>query len=155
MCDCHNCNARAKVVAKQQQLDNDILEKKITEGEYLKKCAITKKLYENLESNCILANQQDDDDDDFVEEIIIEDIVVRRVNHHETWGNYVDLSVRPLSKAAAELYEFKEKMMGKTVYVDIRENVYCEGDRRDEPHEFKYIKYNYSNDNFTLKDMYL
>ena len=49
---CHHCNILADVVSRQSKADDDVAESKINENKYLKICATTKKLYENLVQLC-------------------------------------------------------------------------------------------------------
>ena len=111
---CRTCIIIDDVSARLSKADDDVAESKITENRYLKICATSKKLYENLlelcscDENCdgaeiceILGLGPDDDDDDDDDLHVIDGLIEDRYDH---------FSLNCDSFMADSLYENRENI---------------------------------------------
>tara|TARA_R110002012_G_scaffold41999_5_gene114589 strand:+ start:25 stop:495 length:471 start_codon:yes stop_codon:yes gene_type:complete len=81
--NCKFCETQQSVVDKQTLADEDVANGKITEGEYLKKCDIIKKLYGILLEHCECDNKQVELEED---EILVMAVAITRNNIIELVG---------------------------------------------------------------------
>ena len=84
---CKFCETQQSVVEKQNKADEDVANGKMPEGQYLKLCEITKKLYHNLLALCeckIIVKEYEDGRED--EETYVETVEVTINNTIELVG---------------------------------------------------------------------
>ena len=70
---CKFCETQQSVVEKQTKADEDVANGKMPEGQYIKLCEITKKLYNNLLALCeckVKENEGEQEDDEFFLEFV-------------------------------------------------------------------------------------
>ena len=143
---CKFCETQQSVVEKQTKADEDVANGKMPEGQYLKLCEITKKLYHNLLALCeckIIVKEYEDSDEE--EEVYVVPVEVTINNTIELVGLPGDFIVTYLGE---------DVMVGEDIIDGNKRMVYPESNLGQTNHNspFKHIYYD-NNDNLFKQEI--
>jgi len=107
---CKFCETQQSVVDKQTIADEDVANGKMTEGEYLKRCDIIKKLYQTLLERCECDKQVELEDD----EIEVQAVFVTPSNTIELVGlpgDFINKTITKQVLVCCEVIDGNKKMV--------------------------------------------